>query len=81
MGNKKKSLTDLERDGMVDQFLHYAEHAENGAWFAERMNDKESADSLRDKAKRLRGEAHTIDPNHAAPAWEDDGEWQKDFTI
>lgn len=55
----------------IVRLLHDFTRAKDGAVFARRMRDVEAAKSLLKKAQQLLIEANALDPEHAAPAWEE----------
>ena len=62
-------MTKAERDERVDQLLHDAVRARDGAAFAMRMRDGDAARRLTKKAHRMFAEADVLDPAKEAPAW------------
>ena len=58
-----------ERDEKVDQLLHDAVRASDGAAFAMRMGDVDAARRLAKEAHQMFAEAAALDPAKEAPAW------------
>lgn len=59
------------RGDSVDDFLHDAERAANGADFALMMGDRANAKLLTEKSAALLAEANRLDPDHLDPAWQE----------
>ena len=56
----------------VSRLLHDAEHADNGATFAETLcRDAAGAKRLREKRDRLLAEARALDPKQEHPDWQE----------
>lgn len=56
----------------VHDLLAAAESAERGADFALECKNGPASKHLIEKARRLREDAHTVDPRHECAAWAND---------
>ncbi len=61
----------LDVNERVDRLLHDAEHKDGGAMMARMMKDITAAKEFVVERNRLIAEAIRIDPERAAPAWQE----------